>query len=111
MVFFAFSGVEAQDGPGTERLKLGGEMQARAGGLQPWIMPRKTTRLIPLLERCLHVTCGLLPFNENLRSGVFTQTCSLRAIFFRRPPVGFWSYFREAWPKTQFHWSNFGQVL
>ena len=51
MVFFAFSGVEARDGPGSERLKLGGEMQARAGGLQPWIMPRKTTSLIPLLER------------------------------------------------------------
>ena len=51
MVFFAFSGVEARDGPGTERLMLGGEMQARAGGLQPWIMARKTTRLIPLLER------------------------------------------------------------
>ena len=51
MVFFAFSGVEARDGPGTERLMLGGEMQARAGGLQPCIMPRKTTRLIPLLER------------------------------------------------------------
>ena len=51
MVFFAFSGVEAREGPGSERLKLGGEMQARTGGLQPWIMPRKTTRLIPLLER------------------------------------------------------------
>ena len=53
MVLFADSGVEARprDGPGTERLMLGGEMQARAGGLQPWIMARKTTRLIPLLER------------------------------------------------------------
>ena len=51
MVFFAFSGVEAREGPGSERLKLGGELQARTGGLQPWIMPRKTTRLIPLLER------------------------------------------------------------
>ncbi len=51
MVFFAFSGVEARDGPGSDRLKLGGERQARTGGLQPWIMPRKTTRLIPLLER------------------------------------------------------------
>ena len=51
MVFFAFSGVEAREGPGSERLMLGGEMQARTGGLQPWIMPRKTTRLIPLLER------------------------------------------------------------
>ena len=50
MVFFAFSGVEARDGPEYERLKLGGEMQARAGGLQPWIMARKQTRLI-LLER------------------------------------------------------------
>ena len=50
MVFFAFSGVEAREGPGSERLKLGGEMQARAGVLQPWIMARKTTSLI-LLER------------------------------------------------------------
>ena len=41
MVFFAFSGVEARDGPGTERLMLGGEMQARARGLQPWIMARR----------------------------------------------------------------------
>ena len=47
----AFSGVEARAGPGHERLMLGGEMQARAGGLQPWIMARKTTSLIPLLER------------------------------------------------------------
>ena len=77
MVFFAFSGVEARDGPGTERLKLGGEMQARAGGLQSWIMARKSTRLIPLLELCLHVTCGLLSFDENLRSGVH-RLCSLR---------------------------------
>ena len=77
MVFFAFSGVEAREGPGSERLMLGGEMQARTGGLQPWIMPRKTTRLIPLLERCLHVTCGLLPFNENLPFGVrpWTKIC------------------------------------
>ena len=51
MVLFADSGVEARDGPGSKRLKLGGEMQARAGGLQPWIMARKTTSLIPLLER------------------------------------------------------------
>ena len=50
MVFFAFSGVEARDGPGTERLKLGGEMQARAGGLQPWIMARRR-RADSLLER------------------------------------------------------------
>ena len=50
MMFFAFSGVEARDGPEYERLKLGGEMQAWAGVLQPWIMARKTTRLI-LLER------------------------------------------------------------
>ena len=77
MVFFAFSGVEAGEGPGSKRLKLGGEMQARTGGLQPWIMPRKTTRLIPLLERCLHVTCGLLPFDENLPFGVrpWTKIC------------------------------------
>ena len=50
VVFFAFSGVEARDGPANERLKLGGEMQAWAGVLQPWIVARKTTRLI-LLER------------------------------------------------------------
>ena len=51
MVLFADSGVEARDGPGYERLKLGGEMQAWAGVLQPCIsMPRKKTRLI-LLER------------------------------------------------------------
>ena len=50
MVLFADSGVEARDGPGSKRLKLGGEMQARTGGLQPCIMPRKKTRLI-LLER------------------------------------------------------------
>ena len=37
----AFSGVEARAGPGTERLKLGCEMQARAGVLQPWIMARR----------------------------------------------------------------------
>ena len=29
--FFAFSGVEARAGPGHERFKLGGEMQACAG--------------------------------------------------------------------------------
>ena len=50
MVLFADSGVEARDGPGSKRLKLGGEMQAWAGVLQPCIMPRKKTRLI-LLER------------------------------------------------------------
>ena len=50
MVFFAFSGVEARDGPGSERLKLGGEMQARARGLQPWIMARRR-RADSLLER------------------------------------------------------------
>ena len=50
MVFFAFSGVEARDGPDTERLKLGGEMQARARGLQPWIMARRR-RADSLLER------------------------------------------------------------
>ena len=33
--------VEARDGPEYERLKLGGEMQARARGLQPWIMVRR----------------------------------------------------------------------
>ena len=47
----AFSGVEARAGPGHERFKLGGEMQACAGVLQACIMARKTTRLIPLLER------------------------------------------------------------
>ena len=50
MVFFAFSGVEARDGPEYERLKLGGELQARAKGLQPWIMARRR-RADSLLER------------------------------------------------------------
>ena len=63
-VFFAFSGVEARDGPGHERLKLGGEMQALAGVLQPWIMARKTTRLILLERPCSDVTPNVGEVNE-----------------------------------------------
>ena len=61
MVFFAFSGVEARDGPEYERLKLGGELQARAKGLQPWIMARRR-RADSLLERfcTMHVTVSAL---------------------------------------------------